>query len=158
MKLYSNILTEHDVYRAFTEARQLDGADIYPDDISTFQPRTPYRHGVKFYATSLHGRQITGHRPIGSYPLDGEARAASWDAYGYVIARLYRIDPDARIGHYKGIADFISTCEAASRREPKDFLNLVRTGVRSTTVALSEVAAEPGQPLSAEYWLDKHGK
>jgi hypothetical protein len=127
MKIYSNRLTEHDVYSAFHQARTTNGADIWPEDVRAFRPRSEFRNGIQFYAYSHGGNRATGHRSIGSYSLEYEARAASWDAYGWVIARLYLIDPNARIGQYRDVADFVRlVSEATYRREPKDFLGLVR--------------------------------
>ena len=50
----------------------------------------------------------TGARAIGSYPLGGVNRAASWTDWGWVIACLYNIDPDARISYYQNKADFVA--------------------------------------------------
>ena len=143
MKLYSDKLTAADVYAAFSGALA-HGVDIRPDGVRQFRARQvttygldnndrPVRrtfrksNGVQFYAYSMGGKRATGHRAIGSYPLDGERRAASWDAYGYVIASLFRMDPDAVIGNYAGRDDFIRQVEEASRKEPKDFLSLVES-------------------------------
>jgi hypothetical protein len=53
-------------------------------------------------------------------------RAASWTAYGYVISCLFAHDPDARIGPYRGRADFIAkvTTYAWLRGESSAFLAL----------------------------------
>jgi len=107
MKLYSNKITEGGLDSAFHQARSVNGADIYPVDVRTFRPRRDgFTSGIQFYAESYSGNRATGHREIGSYPLDDVPRAASWDAYGYVIARLFLVDPDAVIGQYSGVEDF----------------------------------------------------
>ena len=35
-------------------------------------------------------------------------RSASWTDWGWVIACLYNIDPDARISYYQNKADFVA--------------------------------------------------
>jgi len=112
-------------------ARDVDRQDICLDDIRAFTPRQtgpqgrPWRYGVEFYAESKCGTYATGHRPVGSYPLDSVARAASWTAYGYVIARLFVLDPHAVIGWYDGVGDFITQIKASHRKDDKGFLALV---------------------------------
>lgn len=58
--------------------------------------------------------------------------AASWTAYGYLIARLFLVDPAAIIGSYKGVADFVKQCEQCRAWKTKtdgpnalDFLKLL---------------------------------
>jgi hypothetical protein len=127
MRIYSDKLTEAHVREAFTAARSEHGARIWIDDIRSFRPRLEFLFGTEVFAegTSV---QATGHRPVGSYDLSGEKRAAAWDAWGWVIAILFAQDPDAQIGSYRNKADFIATVEryGASRPEPTDFLVLVR--------------------------------
>jgi len=108
MKLYSNQLGPCAVHAAFRDARGIDQQDIGLTDMRAFSPRGPERNGVEFYAESSNGRRAAAHRAIGSCSLGDAHRAASWTAYGYVIARLYAWDPDARIGKYRNRADFIA--------------------------------------------------
>lgn len=107
MKIYSNIITESDVRAAFTSA-QVRNADIYIDgDIRTWKPRKE-QYGTEVFAASRHGRAATGHVPAReSGPRDDYPRAASWDAWGYVIAYLFNADPHARVGFYDNEADFV---------------------------------------------------
>lgn len=119
MRLYSKNLTGRDVRAAVAKARNTHGADIYIDSVRDFKPRRD-PHGVEFFCYSMNGRQATGHRPVGSYPLDGENRAASWDAYGWVISELYALDPDARIGFYKNVDHYRETVlKMAPNRRPR---------------------------------------
>lgn len=140
--MYSDTLTREDVHRAFLDALLIDGQDIHIDSMREFRAQgvttrnygtgrmisvKHYRkHGVEFFAKSTDGKRASGHHEIASGPADHYPRAASWDAYGYVIARLFAKDPDAIIGNYAGVVDFIEQVEAANRKEPKDFLKLVR--------------------------------
>ena len=103
MKLYSNKINGGAVEAAFFEARTLDGQDIYAQDLRAFVPRN-FQGGVEFYAFSYSGKRASAHRPIGSYDV---VRAASWEAYGFVIARLYQRDPDAVISYYGNQRDFV---------------------------------------------------
>lgn len=124
MKLYSDKIGYAEVRAAFQKARTIDRQDIYEVDVRNFRPRREH-NGVEFYAESLNGKRATGHRAIGSYPLCDVPRAASWTAYGYVIARLYALDPDARIGQYHDRADFISSVTRyVPRGESSAFLAL----------------------------------
>jgi hypothetical protein len=130
MKIRSNIITGFDVRQAFAQAREDNGADVYIDEQRQFKPRRE-RYGVEVWAYSENGKIATGHRRVGSYPLDGELRAASWSDYGYVIAHLFNKDPHAQIGFYDNEADFVEKVRAANPRcgsrsaASKDFLNVL---------------------------------
>lgn len=39
---------------------------------------------------------------------DHETPAATWDEWGVFLAELFKIDPDAKCGHYDGRDDFIA--------------------------------------------------
>lgn len=122
MRLYSNQLSANEVHLAFKQARD-HGADIYAVDVRDFKPKRGYARGVEFYAESIRGTRPTAHREIGSYSLDDVPRAAAWDAYGYVIAYLFKMDPGARIGGYGNAADFRrSVAQETRRKEPTHFL------------------------------------
>lgn len=132
MKVYSDKINGGQVQEAFLCARQLDGQDIWLDGMRSFNPRkTVFRSGTEFWARSLNGKVASGHRPVGSYPLSlengsGVARAASWSAYGYVIARLYLVDPDAKIGKYGNAQDFMDQVRAhVPRGQHTRFLELL---------------------------------
>jgi hypothetical protein len=129
MKLYSNKITSDDVHEAFRLARLLNGADIWPDDVRDFRPRMRgFTHGVEFYAYSHDGtRAVNPGRS--HWTTEDLPRAASWDDYGWMIAHLFKIDPEAVIGQYKGRADFIRQVrQYAPYRRPRStapFLALV---------------------------------
>jgi hypothetical protein len=123
MKIYSDKLTEADVRTAVHDARQLDGADIMIEDLRTWTPRS-HRNGIEMWLYADHGKFSTG-RNQGPGPRGEAARAASWDAWGHVIARLFAQDPDARVGWYDGVDDFITKVRQANRPEPKGFLDKV---------------------------------
>lgn len=131
MRIYSNKLTVAKVLHAFAAAREITSADIRAVDTRSFTPRGTnnlWANGIEVYAESRHGNAATGHAPIGPGPRDHLPRAASWTDYGWVIAYLFAEDPDARIGFYDGVADFISQVRAShrgERGESTDFLTLI---------------------------------
>ena len=131
MRIYSNKLTVAKVLHAFAAAREIADADIRAVDARSFTPRGTnnlWANGIEVYAESRHGNAATGHAPIGPGPRDHLPRAASWTGYGWVIAYLFAEDPDARIGFYDGVADFIAQVRAShrgERGESTDFLTLV---------------------------------
>jgi hypothetical protein len=107
MRLYSDKIIQTDVVGAFMTARTQNGADIWIDSIRSFKPRR-HSFGVEFWAESLNGTRASGHAAIAPGPRDNYPRAASWTDYGYVIAHLFNIDPEARIGGYNSKADFVA--------------------------------------------------
>lgn len=106
MKIYSDEITEVEVRAVFNKARRDHDADIWIEEMRGWNPRT-CKYGVEVWAESLGGKRATG-RNQSSYGRDREPRAASWDDWGYVIAELYNIDPDARIGFYDNEASFVT--------------------------------------------------
>jgi hypothetical protein len=106
LKLHSNTITAFDVIAAAESARDHD-QDIFVTDVKDVGSRSR-KQGVSFYAASLNGRYASAH--------DQSERAASWDAYGYLIAELFVLDPIAKIGIYDGINDFFTrTADEAAR-------------------------------------------
>jgi hypothetical protein len=117
MKIYSNKITSEDVRSAFSRARNVNGADIWIDDLRTFRPRRRHGNGIEVFATSDGGSRATGHAPIGSYDRSDLPRAASWTDYGYVMSYLFNEDPGAIIAQYNGKADFVATCRKYPRKD-----------------------------------------
>ena len=117
MIVYSDTLTENDLYEAALRARDEFGQDIWIDEISSGRSRK--RNGrITFYAKSMNGRRARNGRP---------GRAASWTAYGYLIAELFRRDSEAIIGIYNSPTEFHEICSHnyGVTGESIDFLNLV---------------------------------
>jgi hypothetical protein len=108
MVIRSDIITESDIRHALAETRSEDCEDIYLDEdgIQAFKPRRK-AYGFKFYCESCGGRRARNGRP---------GHAASWDAYGLLFARLFKVDPNAYIAWYDGIEQFI---EATNRYQPR---------------------------------------
>lgn len=117
MKIYSDHLTEGDVRQAFAMARAADRQDIHIEDLRTWKPRHHAR-GIEVHGGSLHGRRAANR--------GSDLRAASWDAWGYVIARLYAIDPAARIGFYDSRQHFRHTvCTYPGKGSDLAFLDVL---------------------------------
>jgi hypothetical protein len=87
------------------DARINDGQDIYVSEYTATRGRGKL-YSVTFYCASHHGKRRTNRG-------DGEM-AASWTAYGYLIARLFLVDPQAVIGSYENVHDFTVQCAALS--------------------------------------------
>jgi hypothetical protein len=97
-------LTETDVLIAISRTRGFHDQDIWLDEI-----HTGARGAITFYCESEHGKYSTGrNHPNG-------ARAASWTAWGWLIAELFTYDPDAHIGTYRGRDHFIRCIYSAQR-------------------------------------------
>jgi len=75
---------------------------------------------VQFWCNSAHGRYATGRN-------EDTGRAATWAAWGYVIAELYCLDPNAHIGHYRSRHHFITAVYQAQRA----FIRRQQLGIRN---------------------------
>lgn len=142
MIIRSDIITESDIRHALALTRYEDHEDILLDEdgIQTFKPRSK-QYGFRFYCESLSGRRARNGRP---------GHAASWDAYGLLFARLFKIDGSAFIAWYDGIEQFI---ESTNRYQPRgarapwladgdlrDVLNnRVRSELRAERISYSEL-------------------
>jgi hypothetical protein len=94
MRIYSDILTKEDLYRELG-----DMPDVLLEHCRPFSSRST-RYGYEVYLEGLGGRHKR-HRN------GREGKAATWDDYGVWMARLFAIDPNARIAHYNGYDQFI---------------------------------------------------
>jgi hypothetical protein len=109
MKIHSNILSEVHVMNAARKARD-NGADIDVYDLSSHGSRKRNSR-IDFYAKSENGKHASAH---GGWGGSGNTtvRAASWSDYGYLMAELFRIDPNAIIGQYDGLDSFKDRCRS----------------------------------------------
>ncbi len=106
MKIHSDVLTADDVHAAAAKARRTHMQDIYIDDLLTGGSRSRARR-IELHCNAENGRYATNS---GTYGANGYNRAASWSAWGYFIAELFVIDPEAIVGQYNGLADYHATC------------------------------------------------
>lgn len=92
-------LTANDLYEAARVARE-HGQDFHIEELAV-SPRG---------AMTFYGESWSGNRRVNRQGRS-DAYAAKWQAWGWFIAELFNRDPDARIGQYKGVADFVRQCE-----------------------------------------------
>lgn len=92
-------LTASDLYEAAYVARQ-HGHDFHIEELAV-SPRG---------ALTFYGESYTGKHRVNRHGRS-DAYAATWAAWGWFIAELFNRDPDARIGQYKGVADFRRQCQ-----------------------------------------------
>lgn len=105
MKIYSDTLSTDDLYAALPDRVHLDG--LCP----ITRPRVRRRGWiVKLTGTS------TRHRNSGSYgAASWESTPATWDEHGQWMARLYELDPEARITYYANRDQFHAMTKNAYR-------------------------------------------
>lgn len=97
MKIYSSILTPALVYAALRESNEEN--DVIVESFREFSPRKGGR-GFELYLEGLGARHKRARNGRGG-------KAATWDDYGLWMARLFKIDPAAKIAHYDGLNEFI---------------------------------------------------
>ena len=73
--------------------------DRYMTPIREFTPRNR-KHGYEFFLAGSH-TSASNH--------DRDHKAATWVEWGIIIDRLFKIDPNAQIGHYHGKPVFLHT-------------------------------------------------
>lgn len=127
MRIHSDVLTSTDLHTALRTARAARaehpiGADVFVARCS--------RHGSRKRDHALEVRLLADGRQIpaavaedlrvatgrnyrtrrlpnsGAYGADHGVYAPTWCEYGWWMAALYAIDPEAIIGQYAGRADF----------------------------------------------------
>ncbi len=103
MIIRSDILTHRHLRDALTG---ID--DVIIEACDDFKPRR-FERGYYIYLEAL--------RETGFARNGRPGKAATWDEYGIWIDRLFKIDPDAEIGCYKGVDKFF---EYTSRYVPRN--------------------------------------
>ena len=113
MKLHSDVLRKADVREAARVARE-HGYDIQVGELVRVGSRQR-TSGLQFYCEAIYGKRACNGRP---------GYAASWAAWGWLIAELFRRDPEAVIGWYKSPAHFSEVCreecERVTQYRPQD--------------------------------------
>lgn len=134
MKIHSDVLTVEDVVQCASLCRARHGVDVQIGELVATGSRKR-AHGVTFKGYALSGRYAANSGVHGA----DSPRAATWSAWGYLIAELFARDPAAIIGTYDGAADFVAQCESAAQTRhdypdtryagpafSTNFLNIVR--------------------------------
>lgn len=96
MKIYSRIITRRDIYEALIGILEVC---IDSDGVREFSPRRG-GFGYELYLEGYGDRHYRARNNRDGY-------AATWDDYGVWMDRLFKIDPDAEIGYWKGRQEFI---------------------------------------------------
>jgi hypothetical protein len=116
MKIWSDVLTDHDLWQAQQAASQVSNAEgkgnVGFERMRALKAPRVRRAGWDVLLYRIGSRR---HFNTGTYGA-GEDGAASWDDYGWFIAVLFERDPGARIAHYNGREAF----HAATRNKFSD--------------------------------------
>jgi hypothetical protein len=113
MRLHTDKLQYVDILRALTASWETspDGGGYHADVVERKGSRTR-DHAFEIALVGLSSRhkraRAWGEKRASGYYLDRSSnpRAASYDDWGYFIAQLFKLDPDAVFGPYKGVDDF----------------------------------------------------
>lgn len=112
MKLHSDILDRATVLQAMNTARRL-GRVTRDIELITLEPQgsRSRKHGFKIQLGTYDqssGPTKSRHLAGGQHGAihDMQVWAATYDEWGWFIAELFAIDPDALFGPYKGLQSF----------------------------------------------------
>lgn len=96
MKLYSDKINASDVWQSLNG---IEGVIVDDSNVRTFTSRQGVK-ALEFYLEGYGSRHVRARN-------GRDGKAATWDDWGVLIDRLFRIDPQANIGGYDGIEDFL---------------------------------------------------
>lgn len=113
MKVYSDTLTLNDLFEA---ARQVPNVYVDTPVEIISNPRVRSRGYVVRLGSTVSNR-YRNSGTAGAKVWD-DSMAASWDDHGHWMARLFDIDPDARIAHYSNANDFHVSTRYAYAPQP----------------------------------------
>lgn len=136
MKVHSNIITADHVAIAAATARMSYSVDMQVAELCNVGSRKR-SHGVTFRGYALDGNRSTNSGIYGA----ANARAATWDAWGYFIAEMFKVDPDAIVGQYDGVSDFGAQCRAYQPTGYGDRLDFLAVVDQSTVSDTARVEA-----------------
>lgn len=109
MRLHTNILGYSDVYNQLTRSKHAGQVDSFVS-FEILEQRGSRTHSHAFEVQlSWDGDKIKGDgrrfKNTGKSGADS-VYAASYDEWGWFIARLFEMDPTAKFGHYSGADNF----------------------------------------------------
>lgn len=110
MKVHSDILSETSVRAALRHAQVIDKV-TYDIQFVVFDTKGSRSHCRGFdiqlgtYDKTSGPTKSRRYKNSGQYGADS-IWAATYDEWGWFLAALFSIDPDATAGPYKGLADF----------------------------------------------------
>lgn len=116
MRIHTDKLTAEDLYRAVPRG-------CYLECIGRGSRKRDHAFEVGMSAAEgmdAHGIKRCYARNTGKWGGDDIefARAATWVEWGDWMVALFRIDPDAIIGHYNGADDFVATTTEYAPHRP----------------------------------------
>lgn len=106
MKVWSKTLTTADLFTAAVRVNaEFPGCAVYLEhDVELHEgPRT--RRFDHVHLRSRFGRHYPNSGTSGAQSWEGQV-AASWAEWGWFLARVFEVDPDARCGDYRSADDF----------------------------------------------------
>ena len=118
MKIHTDTLTENDLYRALPTG-------VYPERLEAVGSRKR-DHGFEVSldtsgGADRHGIKRVYSRNSGMYGAVSLTRAATYIEWGDWMIELFKIDPDAIIGQYSGLPDFLyQTTRMAPNRPARE--------------------------------------
>lgn len=109
MKLHSDILTRDSINRAMDIAKSAGDVARHVH-FHIFEERGSRKRANGFEIqlgtyTKVPGDK-RGYKNSGQTGADTRVYAATYDEWGFFIAELFKMDPDAIFGNYKGVKDF----------------------------------------------------
>lgn len=116
MKIHSDILTTQDLYRelpagCYLTLRQVGSRKRdHGFDVGMSAEHGADAHGLK----RVYARNSGHHGAASDFD-----RAATWIEWGDWMVALFKVDPDAIIGTYDGVADFIATTTRYAPHRPE---------------------------------------
>jgi len=106
MRLHTDMLDRRDVLDALSRARSA-GKVTWSVDFTTLDSRGSRKRDHAF-EVRLDAAEGDGHRRTNSGNRGaGEYFAATYDEWGWFIAALFVMDPDAIFGPYDGLESFL---------------------------------------------------
>lgn len=142
MRIYSKVLSPADIYGELRLA--IETNDVVIESYREFTPRAGGR-GYEVYLEGLGARHKRARNGRGG-------KAASWDDYGLWMARLFKLDPAAKISHYNGVGEFIAFTRQYQPRDASapwladdallalDRLEYLRGELRAERISYGELA------------------
>ncbi len=102
MKIHSNVLTHDHFADAVRHASSRGQGIVW----TTREDERGSRSRARAFDVALvSDGTVQRHRPQ-SWTGDASEYAATWDQWGWFLASVFAVDPDAIAGPYKGIDDF----------------------------------------------------
>lgn len=103
MRIHSDTLTQKDLRDALGS---VPGRQVYFEDSPTEHGSRSHDRAFEVRLRGLGDRHT--RRPMYAWRTGTDGMAATYDDWGYFLAHLFEVDPDAKAGPYDGRGDFNS--------------------------------------------------